>query len=924
MVAFYNKADQELYKKYKFLPQEQYRLGLNLPTTPDPVVNQGIVNTDAFNNSDNGGNGIPNSSGGPGPNTPITGGFDGGYGVNPITGDLPGGGNIVDEFGIDGDVYAGTNIGGNNLDEFGIDGEVYSEKAFKAEKNKKNFISNMISGAKQVGSKLPGWATSAAKRLGLSSLIGPVGIALGFLKGGKNYQQYDPRGTFKDGVYSIDGVNYTNSSMVNDSYDPETGLNRFDRAIPGSFKSYRTLAAYLNRKKDSNNTNGTSTNTDPSITSDMIDEFTEEDGPGYTGPPTTDYTPNVEVTGPDYGPHQGNNEGNNQGNNSGDHDGGASADAQDNDAAGAGGYARGGRAGYFFGGRVNYKKGGRINFRGGGADMGATDRAQEREDRGYGSTAPADDRSSQQQTDNNDRVTGRGGNDTTKVFNGPKNKTNVVYENTLLGNLPTGLTKNLNYGRLTAILDLQKALREEELDGKMQFDSSIGPVNTSMSYDTITGPEFNASYSNNNLNANYNTKTGLNANYNKDIGPGTFTAGGTYNPDGTYNAEAKYGISFAQGGRARYAEGGAIYPRLGTLSSGVQSAEQQLQSINASLQKAETDLGSDSPGGGSSLAGGPSFTSNFEDANNQGLGSGLLFGGGSGGSIQNTMAPQEPGQTEPGPVSSYNSDTNTISQITQPGASPLLQSGQPNPYGTQLTLNPGVKPEPGKPYNPGRPMNPGPSKPQTLPDGTPYDPGFPAPNPLGGLGFNPQQGSVPLLQSGQPNPYGTQLTPNPGVKPDPGSFGKPPRQGTPYNPGRPPVPLLQSGQQGTQQTPFGQPTQQGTLYNPGRPIGGGPSPYEGPMKTMDQFGANIMIKEPGGLEAAYKNYTQKYQDYNNNNQTQPRPNVGRPLGGGNTPFDPRFAGNVGDPRMGAQQLDGNQAQMMMRGVFKNGGLASIL
>jgi hypothetical protein len=81
------------------------------------------------------------------------------------------------------------------------------------------------------------------------------------------------------------------------------------------------------------------------------------------------------------------------------------------------------------------------------------------------------------------------------------------------------------------------------------------------------------------------------------------------------------------GGRARYAEGGPIYSRLGTLNSGVQSAEQQLQSINASLQKAESDLGGESSGGGSSLSGGPSFTSNFQDANNQGPGSNLLFGG---------------------------------------------------------------------------------------------------------------------------------------------------------------------------------------------------------------------------------------------------------------------------------------------------------
>ena len=61
MVAFYNAADQELYKKYKFLPQEKYRLGLTLPTDPvaDPVADSvapvpgGITNTNAFNNSGN-------------------------------------------------------------------------------------------------------------------------------------------------------------------------------------------------------------------------------------------------------------------------------------------------------------------------------------------------------------------------------------------------------------------------------------------------------------------------------------------------------------------------------------------------------------------------------------------------------------------------------------------------------------------------------------------------------------------------------------------------------------------------------------------------------------------------------------------------------------------------------------------------------
>ena len=54
MAKFYNLADQKLFEKYQFLPQEQYRLGLNLPTDPDPVVDQGIVNTDSFINSGGG------------------------------------------------------------------------------------------------------------------------------------------------------------------------------------------------------------------------------------------------------------------------------------------------------------------------------------------------------------------------------------------------------------------------------------------------------------------------------------------------------------------------------------------------------------------------------------------------------------------------------------------------------------------------------------------------------------------------------------------------------------------------------------------------------------------------------------------------------------------------------------------------------
>jgi len=46
---------------------------------------------------------------------------------------------------------------------------------------------------------------------------------------GQPYESYTPGGTIRDGIYSIGGVNVP-VSMMNDFYNPRTGLNRFDRA----------------------------------------------------------------------------------------------------------------------------------------------------------------------------------------------------------------------------------------------------------------------------------------------------------------------------------------------------------------------------------------------------------------------------------------------------------------------------------------------------------------------------------------------------------------------------------------------------------------------------------------------------------------------------------------------------------------------
>jgi hypothetical protein len=207
----------------------------------------------------------------------------------------------------------------------------------------------------------------------------------------------------------------------------------------------------------------------------------------------------------------------------------------------------GGRAGYFFGGRVNYKVGGR------------TDAGPNRTTASKAGVGQINESGQKVSGGNFNNSNDGGGNNPPPTFY--DNGIQVITDQSKLGfNYPTGLTKNLGIGQLTAILDARKSLEEEEPEGMVQYDSSIGPVDTRATFDTTTGPEFNASYTNNNFNANLNSKTGLGVNYSKDIGPGTFTAGGTYNPDGTYNAKAKYGISFGQGkkngGRISFANGG--------------------------------------------------------------------------------------------------------------------------------------------------------------------------------------------------------------------------------------------------------------------------------------------------------------------------------------------------------------------------------
>ena len=390
MADFYNLADKELFKKYQYLPQEKYRLGLNLPTdaTKDEVVtDQGIVNTNAFANA-----------GGGGDFNPAGNMFGEGTAVSPVYGNTyidtvrregPESRQAVEALINAGGTYpAGlqsaeggfeyTSDFGNNLD--------YSKSAFdslESDDERAGFLSKMFNKAGQIKSSLPAWAQAGITALNPFSIIpnllsgiggdGPkYGIA-GLTDQQKNlYDSLASQGMLfntPSGMKTFDGKNFS-------QFDQESIDSYFDNKIDkfGSIEEYedyldeepdlrknliKTLDFYKQAQKTNDDYEDLNSNTitDDTITDNMINEFIFEnnkDGGTTTDNNTTDNTGTVSTTSPDYtpvGPNQpdpGNNNNNDGGSN--DNTGG------DPGSEGAGdtfGNRSGrGRTGYFYGGKV--------------------------------------------------------------------------------------------------------------------------------------------------------------------------------------------------------------------------------------------------------------------------------------------------------------------------------------------------------------------------------------------------------------------------------------------------------------------------------------------------------------------------------------------------------------------------------------------
>ena len=500
MAEFYNKGDQEIFKNFKFVPQEKYRTGFTAPGGQDASTPSfGITNTNAFTNSGGGETRYDNSFL---PDLPqfnyvdmvrkygadskqaqqmltksgatYPGDFQSNEGGFEYTNSFPDNSiqmeNLDNSYFNKGNTFQGerfnTNIqdekqmiaemaaegiapgdpytynnnrfstieGQNNIFDVNVKGDPalnrgskmaqgddpYSEKAFEEEEDKKGFLSKMISRAKQLGSNLPGWAKVAATAMG-----GPFAAAASFLgnTGNKGYEQFDPRGNIKGGVYTMDGVNYANPSIVNESYDndplsPTYGTNRFDRAKPGSFASYRTLKDFFDSKKDNKNTTTNNNN------------------------------------------NNNNNDGGGGENNSGD------TESQTNSQAGVGGfadYAKGGRVGYFFGGRAR--------LQGGGMSQGNESNISQSTNMGGGITG---DLSTPEQTANHNRAMRDNQREKPSTI---KNIIDTGSELSYLNNLKNlnvpGIALNFGVNKFRNFLDNRKTKEED----KLSYNTNSLPTN---------------------------------------------------------------------------------------------------------------------------------------------------------------------------------------------------------------------------------------------------------------------------------------------------------------------------------------------------------------------------------------------------------------------------------------------------------------
>jgi len=199
-------TDQEIRDAgFKYVPQQKYLLNpFQLPVAPTPpVVNEGIVNTNAFANS--GGSGFNSAGNMFGEGTAVSPVFGNSYidtvrregpdsfaAYNKLSqagGNAPGGMYQTDYFpGTQNEL---ADAMGRMPGQEGYDPSMdYSEDAFQKAEDKRGFLSRLINNAKQGMGNLPDWAQAAITTAGLVNPFTAIPKLLNNMGGGDGGPSY--------------------------------------------------------------------------------------------------------------------------------------------------------------------------------------------------------------------------------------------------------------------------------------------------------------------------------------------------------------------------------------------------------------------------------------------------------------------------------------------------------------------------------------------------------------------------------------------------------------------------------------------------------------------------------------------------------------------------------------------------------------
>jgi len=553
---------------FKYVPQQKYLLNpFKLPTAPEeePVINQGIVNTNAFT----GGGGDGFSVYNPDPNSIVNRNYQPNYDYR----------QFVD--GYDPNLSATMNMKMMEVDPNYKGADYYNKPPSKMEglMNLIPYAGSFVRGANFLGNQISPYLPVNRRSIlenelgGQGIMVNDIGqivqgegdyntaenVMAGYNAGKITQETIDKRKgtiekTFADkydltkseidsikaGDITKDIIDKTKGSELVDRYG---ALDEFENTLDSTNiltdkiydfeedekekkKKDTIVGRYITKRNEKKAAKAAK---DAGIAADASSTDT---GGGYTGTPGgntgSGNFANIDNSGKNYGPYSNNSSssGGGGGNPYGGGPGGVQSGMPSSSPTNVGnpfGYMDGGRAGYFFGGRVKFKAGGRTDAESqyGADSAGSYDSSQNRSDRqqSYG----GDNDTKQPAKVNTIDTSG-------SLFTSPE--ININY------------TDPKNYASLRGRIYNKNILDNDNINVDGTLSGEIGPVNYGVDFTDqgITGTNLTAGNFNADIDANKNYSIGYANNYN-GIDYGT-----TYDSDGNLMFNA--GVKFKHGGLA--------------------------------------------------------------------------------------------------------------------------------------------------------------------------------------------------------------------------------------------------------------------------------------------------------------------------------------------------------------------------------------